>query len=73
MGYLRRPSYYRQFRCIGSDCTDNCCIGWEIDIDPETLAPVPLASGCVILSPFLHRIRRKTHILFWIPQNAVPF
>ena len=45
MGYLRRPSYYRQFRCIGSDCTDNCCIGWEIDIDPETLASYQRTSG----------------------------
>lgn len=37
MGYIRRPSYYCQFHCIGGDCTDNCCIGWEIDIDAETL------------------------------------
>lgn len=37
MGYVRRPSYYKNFRCIGSDCTDNCCIGWEIDIDENTL------------------------------------
>ena len=38
MGYIRRPSYYRQFRCIGSDCTENCCIGWEIDVDEDSLA-----------------------------------
>ena len=31
-----RPSYYKDFRCIASACSDNCCIGWEIDIDPET-------------------------------------
>lgn len=37
MGYIRRPSYYCQFHCIGGGCTDNCCIGWEIDIDAETL------------------------------------
>ena len=33
MGYIRRPAYYKAFRCIGSDCTENCCIGWEIDVD----------------------------------------
>lgn len=31
------PKYYEQFHCIASKCTDNCCIGWEIDIDPVTL------------------------------------
>lgn len=32
-----RPSFWNQFQCIGGKCTDNCCIGWEIDIDPETM------------------------------------
>ena len=32
------PSYYASFRCIGSICRHNCCIGWEIDIDPDTAA-----------------------------------
>lgn len=45
MGYIRRPSYYHQFHCIGGDCTDNCCIGWEIDIDSETLAEYQRISG----------------------------
>lgn len=31
-----RPDYYEAFKCIASECKDNCCIGWEIDIDPET-------------------------------------
>ncbi|MCI7767585.1 MAG: flagellin lysine-N-methylase [Oscillospiraceae bacterium] len=31
------PDYYEDFSCIGSDCNDNCCIGWEIDIDSVTL------------------------------------
>ena len=33
-----RPTYYKNFRCTASDCSDNCCIGWEIDIDPKTAA-----------------------------------
>ncbi|MGN1117132.1 MAG: flagellin lysine-N-methylase [Acutalibacteraceae bacterium] len=31
------PHYYDRFHCIASDCRHNCCIGWEVDIDPETL------------------------------------
>jgi lysine-N-methylase len=31
------PRYYRQFACIGSDCEDNCCHGWSISIDKQSL------------------------------------
>ncbi len=31
-------NYYDNFICIADQCNHNCCIGWEIDIDPETLA-----------------------------------
>ncbi len=34
---LRLPDYYKNFRCIAERCTDNCCIGWEICIDSETM------------------------------------
>ncbi len=30
------PDYYNKFRCIADKCRHNCCIGWEIDIDPLT-------------------------------------
>lgn len=34
---LRVPFYYDQFKCITSECKDNCCVGgWEIDIDDDT-------------------------------------
>ncbi len=32
------PTYYGLFHCIADKCTDNCCIGWEIDIDADTHA-----------------------------------
>lgn len=32
------PDYYNDFRCLAGRCRHNCCIGWEIDIDRETLA-----------------------------------
>ena len=31
------PDFYDQFRCIGGACQDNCCIGWEIDVDQDAL------------------------------------
>ena len=31
------PDYYKDFRCIADKCRHSCCIGWEIDIDEETL------------------------------------
>lgn len=35
---LRFPLYYRKFACIADKCSDNCCIGWEIDVDSSTEA-----------------------------------
>lgn len=32
-----KPYYYDDFKCIADKCSDSCCIGWEIDIDPDTL------------------------------------
>ncbi|MBQ3100920.1 MAG: flagellin lysine-N-methylase [Clostridia bacterium] len=31
------PDYYPEFECIKGECKHNCCIGWEIDIDPASL------------------------------------
>lgn len=31
------PDYYGEFKCIADRCTDSCCIGWEIDIDSESM------------------------------------
>ena len=31
------PNYYKKFKCIADKCKHSCCIGWEIDIDEETL------------------------------------
>lgn len=28
------PDYYKKFQCIAGECKDNCCIGWDIMIDP---------------------------------------
>ncbi len=31
------PNYYTKFHCIADKCHHSCCIGWEIDIDEDTL------------------------------------
>lgn len=31
-----RPEYFDKFVCTGSDCDDNCCKDWRIDIDLDT-------------------------------------
>lgn len=33
---LRKPDFYDSFKCIASQCTDTCCIGWGIDVDKES-------------------------------------
>lgn len=34
---LYAPKYYEKFHCIADKCTHSCCIGWEIDVDGETV------------------------------------
>ena len=34
---LIAPDYYPDFRCIADRCRHSCCIGWEIDVDSESL------------------------------------
>ena len=31
------PDYYKDFQCIADRCRHTCCIGWEIDIDEDSL------------------------------------
>lgn len=30
------PMYMKEFSCIGSECEDTCCSGWQITIDKKT-------------------------------------
>ena len=70
MGYIRRPAYYKAFRCIGSDCTENCCIGWEVDIDDESLEVYNSVGG-----EFGDRLRRymSNENSFTLKNNRCPF
>lgn len=34
---LFAPRYYQNFTCIADRCKHSCCVGWEIDVDEDTL------------------------------------
>ena len=34
---LYAPNYYSRFTCIADRCRHSCCVGWEIDIDADTM------------------------------------
>lgn len=42
---IRVPDFYPQFRCSAAACTDNCCLGWEIDVDDNAAARYAAAEG----------------------------
>ena len=33
-----RPDFYDEFRCLAAACRHSCCVGWEINVDAESLA-----------------------------------
>ena len=42
---FKTTPYFGRFACKGSLCEENCCIGWEIDIDPRTLSRYSSVEG----------------------------
>ena len=45
--FVTIPNYYNKFKCIADKCTDNCCIGWEIDIDKNTYEKYNNITDCL--------------------------
>jgi len=43
-GWLSAPKYYRDFKCIADKCKHTCCVGWEIDVDEQTLKKYSLSN-----------------------------
>ena len=68
------PAYFAEFRCIASACRHNCCIGWEIDIDSDTLARYRQVTG-----PLGERLRAgivlegETASFRLTPEERCPF
>ncbi len=65
------PDYYNSFACSAGKCGHSCCEGWEIDIDPETLAKYVFMDG-----PLGEKIRANIAIVgeggSEDPVNIVP-
>ena len=70
MGIKRVPTYFNEFACIGGACEDNCCIGWEVDIDDESLEVYNSVGG-----EFGDRLRRymNDENSFTLKNNRCPF
>lgn len=66
------PDFYPAFHCIASACRHSCCVGWEVDVDQDTLVATdgcraPSAAGWRTVS-----IARTPPIFGWT-AGAVPF
>ncbi len=44
---LIAPERYLDFHCIAGACRHSCCIGWEIDIDPDSLQRFQRMGGAI--------------------------
>ncbi len=33
---VKIPHYVKAFKCIGGECVDSCCVGWDVDVDKKT-------------------------------------
>ncbi|MDD3411977.1 MAG: flagellin lysine-N-methylase [Eubacteriales bacterium] len=41
------PDMYPDFTCLADQCRHSCCVGWEIEIDPATLARYRTVKGAL--------------------------
>lgn len=51
------PRAWREFRCIAERCRHTCCVGWEIDVDEDSLARFcadPVVSSHIEHAPTPH-------------------
>jgi lysine-N-methylase len=39
------PDFYPEFHCIAGQCKHSCCIGWEIDVDEDTMEDYQQVGG----------------------------
>lgn len=51
-----KPRFYDNFTCTADKCSDNCCIGWEIDIDASAMERFKKVEGA-----FGEKLRAAIH------------
>ncbi len=67
---LIKPDFYDNFKCIAAQCTDTCCIGWEIDVDKASQE-----TYCKVAGTFGDRLRANIedgHFKL-LPHDRCPF
>lgn len=70
---IRVPEYFKDFKCIASECEDTCCAGWGIVIDDETYKKYQKVEGA-----FGDRLRNEIvhdggENIFVLKGNDCPF
>ena len=70
---IRVPDYFKEFKCIASECEDTCCAGWGIVIDEKTLKHYESIKG-----EFGDRLRNEITIedgesIFILKGDKCPF
>ncbi len=51
---------YEQFRCLGADCEDTCCSGWQVSVDRETYEKYQASSHPVLRTPLAQWVQIET-------------
>lgn len=68
--FLRKPDFYDQFKCTADRCSDTCCVGWEIDVDKNSLARYQKVPGD--FGKMLRKNIKEGHFKL-LPQDRCPF
>ena len=70
---IRVPEYFKEFKCIASQCKDTCCAGWGIVIDDETFDKYKKVNGAFgdrLKSEIVHEAGEN---IFVLRGNDCPF
>lgn len=54
----RQVMMMKDFKCIGNLCTDNCCIGWDVDIDQKTFEAYQTITDSPLCERFQTDVKR---------------
>lgn len=53
------PAYIKQFQCLGSECEDTCCAGWNVTLDKKTYENYTADKSSPLAKAFEENIERK--------------
>ncbi|MDB5937111.1 MAG: hypothetical protein JWQ01_4455 [Massilia sp.] len=53
------PLYVSRFKCIGSECEDNCCTGWRVSIDKKTFNAYRQSTHPQLTELFAQNVKRQ--------------